>query len=492
MPLLFISLRSPRAAWLSLLLLGATLVLSGGAPPPASDTLAARLDRVLRTSRAEPVFWGIYVRDVSSGRVLYERNADHAFLPASNQKLFTTAAALDALGSTYRYETTLHFDGAVQDSIMRGDLIIRGSGDPSFGSVEIRSVDPLRVWAERLHAMGVRRIEGRLIGDDDVFDDRPYPEGWDVDYITSQASRSMGTTTSGLAYRDNVVVVRIRATRPGAPPSVETIPEGAVTINNEATTSARRYGAGVRVTRSFQSNAINVIGSVPRYYRGSVVVPVVNPTLFAVESFRLALEEAGIETDVAAIDIDDLSDKPNTRGIDPLFVALSPPLADLIAITNKESNNFYAEQIFRTYGWAGSVRGGANRTETFLRRAGIDTRPLLIRDGSGLSRKDLTTPRALVDLLVYMDKHRERDAFQASLALGGEPQTTMEYRLRNVPVQAKTGSLRFIRTLSGYATRPDGSRVAFALFANNYTGPSYRVTNTFDEIVRTLTSPATS
>lgn len=481
------SFRLPFAAWGLSLVLCASVVLPGTAPAP--DTLSDRIDQVLRTSRATP-FWGIYVRDLDSGQVLYERNAEQAFLPASNQKLLTTATALDALGSTHRYETTLHFDGAVTDSTMRGDLIIKGSGDPSFGSIEVRRDDPLHIWAEKLAAMGVQRIEGRLIGDDDAFDDRPYPEGWDIDYITRQASRSMGAFTSGLSYNDNVVIVQVRATRPGAPPDVQTIPADVLTVNNEATTSQRRYGAGVRVTRNFESNGINVLGSVPRTYRGSIVVPVANPTMLTIQRFQHTLDEAGIDTNLELVDVDDLSDKPNTNSISPLFVDFSPPLADLLALTNKESNNFYAEQIFRTYGWAGSVRGGANRTETFLQRAGVDTRNLLVRDGSGLSRKDLVTPKAMVQLLAHMDEHREREAFLAALPQGGERNSTLEYRLRGVPVHAKTGSLRFIRTLCGYATRPDGSRVAFALLANNYTGPSYRITNAFDEIVRALTSSA--
>jgi D-alanyl-D-alanine carboxypeptidase/D-alanyl-D-alanine-endopeptidase (penicillin-binding protein 4) len=482
--------RRSLSHWTLALVVVASVWLPGTAPVP--NTLSDQIDQVLRTSRADPVFWGIYVRDLETDQELYARNADHAFLPASNQKILTTATALDALGSTHRYETTLHFDGTATDSVMSGDLIIKGSGDPSFGSIEVRSDDPLRVWAEKLAAMGVQRIEGRLIGDDNVFDNRPYPEGWDIDYITRQASRSMGSTTSGLSYNDNVVIVQVRATRPGAPPSVQTIPSGVLTINNEATTSSRRYGAGVRVARAFESNAVNVLGTVPRYYRGSVVVPVANPTMLALQSFEGALNEAGIDTDLTLLDVDDMDDRPNTGAITPLFASFSPPLAELLSITNKESNNFYAEQLFRTYGWAGSVRGGANRTERFLRRAGVNGRDVLVRDGSGLSRKDLITPRAMVQLLAHMDQHRERAAFLSSLPLGGERNSTLEYRLRRVPVRAKTGSLRFIRTLSGYATRPDGRRVAFALFANNYTGPSYRVTNAFDEIVTTLTSSTAS
>lgn len=471
----------------------AFLLGASGSPASAPASLTEEIDEIVRTSRANPVFWGLAVRDLETGRLLYQHNADKSFLPASNQKLLTTATALNALGSTFRYETTLAFDGAVEDSVMRGDLVIKGSGDPTFGSIEVRGDDPLHTWAKKLARMGVRRIEGRLIGDDNAFDDRPYPEGWDVDYITRQAGRVMGVSSGGLAYHDNVVTVRIRATSPGLPPTAQTRPRYTVQIHNEAVTSHRRRGGGIRVRRTFRGNDLVLEGTAPRYYRGSVVVPVSNPTIFTLQAFRQALDDVGIDTDLSLVDIDDLSAThrpPST--LDPLFIALSPPLSEIISIVNKESNNFYAEQIFRTYGWAGSARGGARRTKTFLARADVNTGSLLIHDGSGLSRKNLITPQAMVSLLAFMDRHAEREAFMASLPLGGEPGTTLEYRLRNVPVRAKTGSLRFIRALSGYATRPGGQRVAFSFFANNYTGPSYQVTNIFDRIVHTITSSAAS
>lgn len=477
------------AALLAVLMLGL-----GPARPvsPAPDPeLAAEIDALLQGERSDLAFWGLHIRDLETGQVLYARNADKSFLPASNQKIFTVATAIGVLGSTYRYETALTFDGTVEDSVMTGDLVIRGSGDPTFGSREVRGRDPLERWASELASMGVRRIEGRLIGDDNVFDDQPYSEGWDVDYLTRQAGRQMGISAGGLSYSDNVVAVRIEATTPGQPPQITTRPAGVVQIENRAETSARRRGPDVVVNRTFQSNRIVVAGTVPRVYRGIKEVPVSNPTTFTLQAFRNALHAAGIETELEVADIDAVDARP-AGDAPPLFVSLSPPLAEIAAIVNKESNNFYAEQLFRTYGWGGASRGGSRRTESFLARAGVDVRSVQVRDGSGLSRKDLTTPAAMGELLAYMDQHPEREAFLAAFPHGGERGTTLEYRMRNVPVQAKTGSLQFIRALSGYATRPNGQRVAFAFFANNYTGPSYRVTNVFDRIVRMLTSTTAS
>jgi len=454
-------------------------------PAPTSSALTAEIDRLLERWQADRAFWGISVINLETGEPIYERNADRAFLPASNQKIIMAATALEALGPTYRYQTELQFDGTTEGSTMRGDLILDGSGDPTFGSTEIRGEDPLRAWARRLADMGVERIEGRLIGNDNRFDDRPYPEGWDVDYITKQAGRYMGTSAGGIAYKDNVVSVRIAASRPGYRPNVRIRPDGAVRLQNESLTSRRWRGSTLQVDRLFDSNELIMTGSVARSYRGTVTVPVSNPTTFALNTFVTYLRDEGIETDLSVHDVDDLDTR--LPSADALFVHLSPPLSEIVGIINKQSNNFYAEQVFRTYGWGGSSKGGSRRTNAFLRRAGIDTDLFRVYDGSGLSRKDLATPGAMVDLLRHMDRHDARDAFRSSLAGGGENNTTLEHRLSRAPVFAKTGSLRYVRALSGYGLRPDGTPIAFAIFANNYTGPSYQITRTIDDVVRAVT-----
>ena len=468
--------------WLLVVLLG---VWGGAAGRPAvGQSLAQQIESLLQDGRTTQAFWGVSIYDLDADSLVYRRNSDRGFLPASNQKLFTTAAALDLLGPTYRYDTTLRFKGTTADSVMRGDLWLQGSGDPTFGSTAQGRSDPLRAWAERLADMGVRRIEGRLLGDDEAFRDDFYPDGWNVNYLTRDKGEQIGVRASGLSYRDNSVPVRVEATRPGAPPTVRVLPEGAVTYDNRAVTSSRWRGSTLLINRVFSTNRLVLTGSVARSYAGVRNVPVSDPTAFTLRVFRERLREAGIETDLALVDLDSLQTRPEAGP--PLFVALSPPLADIVRIINKQSDNFYAEQVFRTYGWGGSARGGARRTERFLRRAGINPRPLTITDGSGLSRKNLITPRALRKLLVHMDAHAARDAFLASLPRGGERNTTLQGRLAQTGVQAKTGSLSFVRALSGYVLQADGTRMAFVLFANNYTGPSYQVTRTMNAIVRLL------
>ena len=474
-----------RRSRLLVLLVCVAFVFGGMGPASTAPPLNDRIDTLLQRWQANDAFWGVSVYDIDAGEMLYSRNASRGFLPASNQKLLTTAAALDLLGGTHRYETTLHFDGTTEGAVMRGDVMLDGTGDPTFGSLEMRTGDPLERWAERLAKMGVERIEGRLIGNDNAFDDRPYPDGWNVSYITRQKGRHLGASAGALSYRDNVVPLTIDATTPGEPPRAAVQPPNIVSVDNQATTSARWRGSTLQVQRTFSTNELVLTGSVARSYDGSIAVPVSDPTNFTLRSFQHHLEEAGIKTDLELVDIDTIEDAPSRSS--PLFVSHSPPLAEIVSTINKESNNFYAEQVFRSFGWGGSTRGAARRAETFLRGADVDPREVRISDGSGLSRKNLITPRAMVKLLDHMATHPERDAFRSSLPRGGERNTTLNHRL-NGDVSAKTGSLQSVRALSGYTERPNGNQVAFVLFANNYTGPSYQITQTIDAVVEAIGS----
>ena len=477
----FLPTTSSGFAW-CIALIVLVLPLNLGTKP--ADTLSDRIDAILDDPRAASAFWGVYVKDLSTNRVLYSKNADKTLIPASNQKILTAAAALDILGSEYRYETTLHFKGEIGGSVMRGDLILEGSGDPTFASKELRQENPLRSWAEKLHSLGVTRIEGRLIGDDNVFDDLPYAEGWDLSFV---ANESFAPASSGLTSHDNVVVVQIESSRVGAPPVLTDKPHGYLAINNEATTSARRRGRSIRVNRTLGTENITIKGSVPRVYRRSVVIPVSNPTLSTLHALKLYMEEAGIEVQAELVDIDDINENIDYRSSSPLFVNHSVPMANILVQINKESNNLYAEQVFRTYGWGGSTEGGEKRVKEFFRKAGINQAGLSVRDGSGLSRKNMISPETIGELLAYMHSHPEKDAFFGSLARGGEAETTLDYRLKGVPVWAKTGSLEYVRSLSGYVRTADGRMMAFALLANNYTVPSYRITQAMDKIVLAMT-----
>ncbi len=473
---------APPAAALVLALVG---LLAYSSPSVASDdsveaeTLAA-IDEILDDADLPSAIWGIVIRDARTGRVVLSRNADKNLLPASNLKLFTTATALDALGPTYRYTTRLYDLGQTSpDGTFRGDLVIRGSGDPTFGSSG--HGDPLKDWAEALAAAGVRRVEGRIVGDDDVFEDARYGEGWDITHI---ATESYAPPAGGLVWNDNLLDIEIEGTSPGQPARFESDPAGFATVGGDVTT--RSGGGRLDIERTLGTDEFTLRGGVPARYRGTLEVPVGNPTLYAVHAFAERLQEAGVDVSRAErVDVDDLVDKPRYDGAEPLRVSVSPVLSEIVERTNRESDNLYAEQLFRTLG-GGTVEGAADRVEAFVDEAGADGGDLNIVDGSGLSRKDMVTPEALAAVLRAMRNHPASAPFLNSLPQGGTSGSTLRNRLGGIPVRAKTGSLLAVRCLAGYVNGPDGTPYVFVLMANNYTGRSGRIAQAQDNIVRAI------
>ena len=444
---------------------------------PIEVQTRAAIEEILAEPDLPSAIWGVYARDLESGRLVYSHNSDKNLIPASNLKLFTTATALDVLGPDYRYVTRLYHGGSTgEDGLLRGDLVLRGSGDPTFGSRNAAGEDPFETWATALRAAGVRRIQGRIIGDDDVFEDTPYAEGWDVWHV---ATEDYAPPSGGIAYLDNLVELTLSGSR------VSTDPEGYVEVRSRVGTRSGGGYSPFAVERELGTNTIYLNGSVSSRYRGTMLMPIDNPTRFALHAFAEALREEGIAVDAQLVDVDDLDRAPSYDGEEPLFTHVSPPLSEIVRRINQRSDNFWAEQLFRTLSEDGSTRGGARRVLAFLDAAGVETEGLSIRDGSGLSRKDLITPQAMVGLLDRMNRHPARSAFSASLAEPGGA-GTLGNRLRGVPVSGKTGSLEYVRALSGYVTGPNGHRYAFCVIANNYTTDGGAIASAEDRIVRAL------
>lgn len=425
--------------------------------------------------------WGVKIQNLRTGAIVYSRNADLSFVPASAMKLLTTAVALETLGPDHRYVTGLYFKGEARDELLQGDLIIRGSGDPTFGSA-LSSIDPLAHWARQLAAMGVRRVEGRIIGDASVMAAEPFPPGWVVEHI---ATSSWAQPSGGLSYADNLVTVELAGTRPGASASVRALPAGFVQIDNRMTTRRGRGFSPMRITRHLGTNDIVISGAVSPAYRGTVRLPIHDPARFTLHAFVEHLRQAGIEVRAEMATVDELA-RPIVYDSDPILVHVSPPLIDILAIVNRRSNNFYAEQVFRSLSTNASLRGSAQRIVSYLSDAGVPTRGLAVRDGSGLSRKNLVTPQTFAGLLAHLYRSEHRDAFISTLARGGQEASTMRFRLGGMPVWAKTGTLEHVRALVGYVIGPGNTPYAFVLVANNYTGSPAMVGQVQNDVVLAL------
>ncbi len=470
----------------------------------AQTQLARAIDQVLDADTFANAWWGAMVIDLEDGAVLYQRNARRSFVPASNTKLYTSAAALEQLGPAYHYRTEVYLDGPVEKGVLRGNLIVRGSGDPVIGG-RFNGGDrtaTFRAWSDSLRAFGITRIEGDLIGDDDVFDDAPLGYGWSWDDETYWYAAEVG----GLAFNDNNVDFALEARKEGQPARVrwEPVNTDYVRVVNATVTTAASARLEEGYDRARGTNTIVLSSRVPEGSTDFESLTVANPTRFFVHVLREVLLEAGLQVAGRPVDVDELSIKPDYAAPRYRRVAVhtSPPLSEIVAVVNKRSQNLYAEQVLRTLGaerpvedpdlQPGSAEMGlAAAMQTFV-RAGIDTSRIQLVDGSGLSRMNLVTPAMTAALLVYMGRHADasvRRAFYDSLPVGGQD-GTLEYRFAEGPargkVRAKTGTLSNVSTLSGYVPGAGGATLAFVLMCNHHTVPSRHVRAAQDRVVALL------
>ncbi|MEM6288313.1 MAG: D-alanyl-D-alanine carboxypeptidase/D-alanyl-D-alanine-endopeptidase [Bacteroidota bacterium] len=479
----------------------ALLLAAAAAAQPTSTRagLAERIDAVLDVEAFDDAYWGALVVDAETGEVLYNRNGARRFVPASNMKLFSTAAALDALGPDFRYETQLFVEGDIRAGTLEGNLIVRGSGDPTFGGRytggDLHLV--FRQWADSLRAAGVERVTGVVVGDDDVFDNVPLGEGWSWDDLVWY----YGAEISGLQFEEGTVHMRVRGTTPGQPARIDLEPDfGYIRVVNQTTTTA---GGSIRegYSRRLSENVFTVTASVPAGRVEEEAVSVVNPTDYFVNTMVGVFRQQGLQVDADQVDVDEWGRRPRYDALRRIATHRSPPLAAIVGQTNTDSNNLYAEHLLRTLGAyvytgadlpTGSTHAGVAAAEPFLTRLGIDPASLRIADGSGLSSLNRLTPAATVTLLRGMNDHPDpdtREAFYDSLPLGGFT-GTLERRYRSGDargnVRAKTGFISGARTLSGYVTSERGRLIAFSLMCNNYTVRTRRVNQAQDQIVELL------
>ncbi len=497
----FRQLHAAALAAALLLAAPAALAPAAGAQPAFGRGLGNQIDAELFGREIDGARWGAMVVDVESGRTLYEHDSGELFSPASNTKLFTTAAALHILGPDFRYETSLWVEGEVIDGTLWGNLIVRGSGDPTLGArfdgFDRRRV--FRAWADSLRMMGIERVAGDLVGDDDVFADEPYGVGWEPeDFIWGY-----GAQIAGLTFHEGTVLMHVRPTRAGARASVSWDPSDTdyVTVTNASVTRPAGGDILERYERPDGTNQITVAAEVPLDTVEEEALAVHNPTAYFLHVLHRTLGESGVEVRGTALDVDEWDRQPDYGGLRLAATHRSVPLREIINVTNTESHNLFAEHILRTLGALryagfefrpGSAAAGVQAIRPFLDDAGIEYHEVRLVDGSGLSPLNRVTPRAVMRLLRFMEDHpdrRVRDAFYRSLAIGGRT-GTLERRFRSGPgldnVHAKTGFINSVRTLSGYVTTTTGRRLAFSFLCNGFDGGTSRVTAAQDAAVEVL------
>lgn len=421
---------------------------------------------------------------------LYAHDEGKLAMPASNMKLVTLAVAAERLGWTFEYDTRLEALGTIADGALDGDLVVVGGGDPSITGQDYGQAPLFSEWADALIQAGIRRVNGRLIGDDRLFDRDGLGAGWSWDYLTA----AYAAPSSALSYNENAIVVRVSpAATVGATAVIDAAPAGhGLTIRNAVATGAADSPARVEIARPLGQTTLTVTGSIPLgskpIVRGAAVP---NPTRFFVEGLRLALAGRGISVAGGACAIEDASPGPAAGTPRVIAIRSSPPLSALAGYFLKVSQNFYADMLLKTIGRAsggpGSVAQGVASVRETIGRWGIAPDEIVMNDGSGLSRYDYLTADAVVGVLrhVWQDE-RLRGPFVAALPVAGRD-GTLDTRMRGTVlddrVEAKTGTLANVRSLSGYLETTTGKHLVFAVLVNNFTAPTSQVDAVVERIL---------
>jgi D-alanyl-D-alanine carboxypeptidase/D-alanyl-D-alanine-endopeptidase (penicillin-binding protein 4) len=444
-----------------------------------------RAEAALSAAGPDKGAWGVLVTDAATGDILYARNADGYFMPASNAKLFTTALALATLGPDYRVRTTVGSSGTLDaNGVLIGDLVLTGRGDANLSNRKFpydkkveREGPPEKVFAEFADAVaahGVKEVTGDVIADDSMFQHEKIPSGWLADDILW----SYGAAVSSIAVNDNTFSVELRpAASEGEPARYEMgLSADFYTVENLIRTGARGNEEKLAAARDPGSRVIHLSGTMPLDAQPRrLTFAIEEPAEFAANLLARLLEARGVKIDGAA--------RARHAG-GPLVDAAAPqtvlaehtsgPLLDDIRLTNKNSENLHAELLLLL---AAHEKAGATDYEDalkfasdFFKTAGIADGDVVLSDGSGLSRKDLVTPRAVVQLLRYATTQPWGELYRSTLPVAGEDGTLSD-RMKNTPaaarIFAKTGTIGHGNTLSGYATTVRGERLVFSILGNN-------------------------
>lgn len=431
--------RSAHAAGLC----AAFISLLGACVPPAAtspgrlpasalaprQSLKLSIDSLLSDPQLRSAFFGILIVNPRSGDTLYSRNAGKLFMPASNQKILTGAVALAQLGPEYRYRTVVARRGSMTDGVINGDLVVIGGGDPSISDRARGSAKAmLRDVADSLRSRGVKRVTGKLVRGGDLFPDGIYGYGWEADDFTT----SSGAPVDELLYNEGLVDSTIVV---GGRDTVETV-----------------------VTR--------------------------NPSRSFLAAFDTALTTRGI-TVAGGVSDTVLS----ATAVDTLYSFQSPPLREILQHFEKPSQNQIGEMLLKTIGLertrVGIADSGAAVVSRQLLDWGAERDGFKVYDGSGLSRHDLVSPETLVRVLVAIQRDTAYLAFYNSLPIAGID-GTLRSRMKGTPAEgnmrAKTGTLEFVRSLSGYITSADSEQLVFSLLSNHFTVPVAVVTRFQDAV----------
>ncbi|MBQ6983336.1 MAG: D-alanyl-D-alanine carboxypeptidase/D-alanyl-D-alanine-endopeptidase [Paludibacteraceae bacterium] len=418
----------------------------------------------------------VLVQNLKTGEVIDSYRADKVVPPASVMKLLTTGVALEMLGPGFRFPTILEYTGTIENGVLYGDLYIKGTCDPSLGWKGRTAF--LDKWVKAIRTAGISRIDGAVIADMTMLDGDAQNPGW----LCEDAGNYYAPGIFALNYYGNTMNIVLRSAEPGTVATIlstEPKVEGIEFINrvrcdriqyDGAFVSGLPYSKERYLTGAVPSNlgTFGVKGDLP------------NPGLLLAQHLTSRLRDAGITVRHEAAYEADFN--PLTPPRNELYTHYSPPLSELIQETNVNSNNLYAEALFRYLGarltLPGTIHNSQEVLRDFWRRRGVNIQNAIIKDGCGLAPQDAVSAKTFVQMLTFMSHSDNRDAWMASLPISGQtgtltslcPKTPLEGR-----IHAKSGTIAGTKNFAGYIDMPNGDTLVFAILVNSAPGKARNI-----------------
>ncbi|MES1024511.1 D-alanyl-D-alanine carboxypeptidase/D-alanyl-D-alanine-endopeptidase [Gloeocapsa sp. BRSZ] len=430
--------------------------------------IGTAIEQITNRPQFSRLRWGISIQSLSTSQTLYSRDAQKYFIPASNAKLLTTAAALQRLGSQFQIRTSVYAS--------RGGLRIIGRGDPSFTDTQLQAL------VQQLSRRGIRQVN-QLIADDSYFRGSVVNPTWEWEDVQAD----YGAPVGNFILNQNAVELKLLPQQIGQPLRVQwSDPAEAIwwRVENESLTVPAGETTTTSVSRNLKGAVLQIAGNLsidaePQ----SVSLAVVEPTEHFLRHFRRALANAGITTQQTVVA---RTSQENTQ---ELAAVTSPPLTQLLVETNQNSNNLYAEALLQALDSqvGNDTANGLEIVRDTLTALGVDPSGYVLADSAGLSRHNLVSPEALVQTLRVM---ASSNIYRNSLPVAGIS-GTLKSRFQNTPaqgiVQAKTGTMTGVVALSGYLNATSYEPLVFGILVNQSNLPATAIRQAIDEIVLLLT-----
>lgn len=440
-------------------------------------------------SSLESAHYGVLVKTTGKNEYVKKYQNDKSFTPASVMKLITTATAIEKLGADFHYMTKLEYTGNIINGVLYGNIVIEGAGDPTLGSHYFyeRPHEFLDIWVREIQVLGIDSIAGAVIADASVFDKQVIPNKW----IWEDIGNYYGAGCYGLSCFDNKYTLSFGTTQMGEIAPIDSVTpdckrmtfENYVTGANNNRDNAYIYGS----PWCFERQIYGTIPAGRKTFKIKGALP--NPPLYLAESLKQKLAENGITTSQKV----QVSWTGTANSVTGISIWFSPQLADIIKITNKESNNLFAEHLlkstFASPTQQATLSSSIDSMMSFWESKGVETKGVKIYDGSGLSRATLLTPDFVVGILDYMSTSPNFESFYKSLAISGVD-GTFRYFLNGGYLQGmvhgKSGSMSGVRCYAGFIDKSPNEKYTFCIMVNNFTSLNNEIKKAIEKYLTEL------